>query len=370
MNTAVLATAFDEMSKALGHVPLGVWPTPIHRLPRLSAALGVEILVKRDDLSHALYGGNRLRQLEWVLADARRQGARSILTFGGVGSNYIVAIAAHASAAGIRCEGVVVDQPLTLTVRKNLLLATHFGARLHFAQTFPEAALVALREYFRITQRDRIRPYLVRPGAATFIGSLGYAFGGIELARQIQQGECPVVDRLFVAASSCGTVAGLMAGISRSDLDLPVTPVQAAESYVTNRFNIRHVCQGVLDLFQTHSLSARAAGPRKPPRIEICKDYLGACYGAPVVEAEEAVGVAREDGLELEGTYTGKAFAALLAWARNPRNRGKKVLFWNTYNSADVSAALTGVDWRDLSPRLWKYFDGSLPLAQPLDARR
>ncbi len=88
------------------------------------------------------------------------------------------------------------------------------------------------------------------------------------------------------------------------------------------------------------------------------------------MEGEAAVAVARDEaGLTLEGTYTGKTFAAVLAWASLPENRGRRALFWNTYSSADFSEILKRADWRELPKRLWKYFDGSLPLADAVSSK-
>lgn len=354
----------EELARSLNRLSFGKWPTPVEKLEKISTRLGTELYVKRDDLSGDEYGGNRVRQMEWLLADIKKKGARRILTFGGVGSNYIVALAAYARHANIQCEGIVIDQPLTTQVRKNLLLAQHFGASIHFAQTFLSAALVLWKLRNAFIREDGVAPYVVRPGAATPIGSLGYALGALELAEQIRSGICPQPQRIFVATSSCGTTAGLLAGISLSGLEISVTGVQVADSYVTNSFNIRWITNGVLRLFEQYAPRTFSLSKRSRPEFELCKNYLGGRYGVPIKAGEDAVEIAKnEGGLTLEGTYTGKAFAAFLAWAQRPENTGEKALFWNTYNSVDFSAILKDADWRLLPQSIWKYFDGSIPIA-------
>src|SRR3990167_6604553 len=120
LSLAKLAQYFPRLS-------FGDLPTPVHRMNNLSNKSGAELWVKRDDLSGDLYGGNRVRQLEFLLADARKRGHKRILSAGGVGSNYIVAVAAYGRQVGISLDGIMIDQPPTLQVRRNLLLAHHFG---------------------------------------------------------------------------------------------------------------------------------------------------------------------------------------------------------------------------------------------------
>jgi D-cysteine desulfhydrase len=337
----------------------------VHRLDKLSDRLGAELWVKRDDLSGDEYGGNRVRQMEWLLADLKRRGAQRIITSGGVGSNYIVAVAAYARRLGIRCDAIMVHQPLTSQVQKNLLLAKHFGAHIHYARTFPGGILVLLKLLATTTMRDRSYPYVVRPGGATPLGSLGYAFGALELAAQIRRGECPLPDRLFVATSSCGTTAGLLAGLSLSGLEIPVTGVRVVEQYIANVPHIRLLTERVLQLMRQYAPHAYADAPPSSAKFELCHDFFGGQYGRPLAAGEEAVAIARDEaGLTLEGTYTGKSFAAVLAWAKRPENHGRRALFWNTYNSTDFTEVLKQADWRELPKRVWQYFDGSIQFAK------
>jgi D-cysteine desulfhydrase len=105
----------------------------------------------------------------------------------------------------------------------------------------------------------------------------------------------------------------------------------------------------------------KLGAPITLPPFTLIHDYFGGGYGTASTQSKAAVAAASRDGLSLENTYTGKTFAAVLDWARTPENRGKRALFWNTYNSVDQSAALDGLDYHTLSPNLWPFFECEIP---------
>lgn len=369
---ALLSTR--DVKQAFPYTPLATLPTAVERLDKLTARLGVDLWVKRDDQTSAVYGSSHLRKIEFLLADAQRRGARRIVTFGGVGSNWVVAWAAHARRLGMNVHAVVVAQPLTRQVRKNLLLAQHYGVDLHYAPTlagavglsaFPGAGVLFSRLFIRLLVRERCVPYVIRPGGAMPLGCLGSALSGLELAEQIRQGDCPRPDRLFVTSSTAGTLAGLLAGLALAGMALPVVGVRVAERLFTNSWKIRRLAARTLNLLRRQVPDALSNGACILPPFEIVDDYFFREYGAPIAPAEAAVDIARADaGLALEGTYTGRTFAAFLAWAERRENRGHTAMFWNTYSGVDHSSLLESADWRRLPQKLWKYFDGTLALEE------
>ncbi|MEW6776278.1 MAG: pyridoxal-phosphate dependent enzyme [Bdellovibrionota bacterium] len=349
-----LNTLVEEIRKTLPWAPLGSFPTPLERFAGSGEA---EIWVKRDDLTSPLYGGNKVRKLEFLLADARAKGAGKILTFGGVGSNHAVACAAHGSEAGLSCEAIVVDQPLTPHVRKNLLLGHSFGARLHYASSLPGALVQFASLRRRLGKETGKAPYVILPGGSTPLGSVGYALAALELAEQVGRGELPKPDAVFVALGSSGTLGGLLAGAALAGISSEWVGVQVVEWPVVSAWNVRRLAEGTLRLL-------KASGKRLPP-FQIEKGFFGGKYGLPTQKGAAAIERASASGLALEGTYTGKTFAALLDWAAREENRGKRVLFWNTYSGADQTKRLEKADWRNLPQDLWKYFDESVEMVKP-----
>ena len=340
--------------------PLGVFPAPVTLAQPLSRELRTDIWIKNDGLSSVHYGGNKVRKLEFILAAAKARGAGGVLTFGGIGSNHAVATTVHARRAGLKADVLVVDQPLTAGVRKSLLLNAHFGAHLHYRGGYVRAALALPGIAREIARRDGASPVLIPPGASSPTGSVGYALAALELAAQIESGELPAPDSIFVAAGSCGTLAGMLAGAALLGRPLPLCAVRVVDRYVVNGAVVSALARATLREI------VRAVPELRPGAIapyELLHGYFGSGYGAPTPKAREAVRTARKSaGLTLETTYTGKAFAAALDHARE--RPGTRVLFWNTYNANDFSSEIDAADWHALPRELWKFFDGSVKLVE------
>jgi D-cysteine desulfhydrase len=294
------------------------------------------LLVKRDDLTSALYGGNKVRKLEHVLADAELAGARSIVTIGGIGSNQGLATALHGRALGFDVELSLLAQPLTPVVRANLLGDLAAGARVRFAMRAAQGAWNAWRAHDQLASAGR-RPYFIMTGATTRVGNVGYVTAAFELAEQVRSGSLPCPDRIFVAAGTCGTAAGLIAGLKLAGLPTRVTAVRVYEPFVTNAAVIREYAMDVVGLL-------RALDPSVPDvRIDesdfdVETRFFGAGYGAPTDEGRAAIDWAAP-ALTLETTYTAKTVAACLAYCRDEARAGETVLYWHTYNSAPFPKA-------------------------------
>lgn len=321
----------------VGRLPwlsLATLPTPVEELALPAGSRG-RLFVKRDDLSSSLYGGNKVRKLEYVLADAQRRGARTLVTTGGIGSNQGLAAALHGRALGCRVELSLAWQPVTEGVRRNLRGMIAAGARIHYATgtigAFWNAALAV-----RALRRTGSAPYAIPLGATSALGSLGYVAAALELARQVRAGRLPEPDRIFVAAGTCGTAAGLLVGCRLAGLRSQVIGVRIAERAFTNT---------PLVLWEARRVAALLGRlDRAIPRIRIgwsdvtlMSGFAGPRYGAPTPDAQAAIEWAAPR-LPLETTYTGKALAACLDWCRKA-GQTETILFWNTFNSAPFALA-------------------------------
>lgn len=315
-------------------------PTPIQRLDRLEAALGdalggVRLYVKRDDLMGLGGGGNKLRKLEFLLGEARQQGADTFLTVGGLQSNHARLSAAAATRAGLACElflsrQVPLDDP-DYDTNGNLLLDAIFGARIHRLSATADP-LAAARERAEEVRSAGGSPYVVGAGGSSPVGCLGYAVCAEEIAWQEQ--ELGVVfRRIVVANGSSGTQAGLLAGFAAMGMEREVVgyAVLAPEAEARETTAAKALaCLTLLDASRELDISA----------VKLDGTQRGDSYGVPTDAMVSAVRLlARAEGLLLDPVYTGKAFAGLLASIRDRGFRsGDALLFIMTGGSPGLFA--------------------------------
>ena len=235
---------------------LELWqpPSPVHDLARLRAALGAgpRLLVKRDDAIPFGFGGNKVRKVALVAAQAIADGADTLLSVGGVQSNSARVVAAVAARLGLRCVIVANgDRPPRLSA--NALLDHLLGAEVHYVRSREERAPAMARIAAELRAAGR-RPYEIPLGASTPLGALGFARGVGELA---EQGIVP--DVIVHATSSGGTQAGLVAGCTLYGLPTRVLGISADDPSASIRDTVRGVIAGM------GALSTSTA-PRSPTR--------------------------------------------------------------------------------------------------------
>jgi D-cysteine desulfhydrase len=335
--TIPLFEAYPALEKQLPWMLLGNWPTPVQKLNSLGKAVGHENLwIKRDDLSSDLYGGNKVRKLEFMLADARRKGIKWTITYGGIGTNHGLATAAHASRLGIHTALILLKQPLTGHVQENLLLDRHFGAEIHYVPSIPAGVLQTVGVYLR-----RSRVYFIPAGGSSTLGSLGYVNAAFELKKQVDAGLLPEPEHIFCALGSKGTMAGLMLGTRLAGMKTQVTGVRVAEKWITKTENIYRLANRMAGLLRKHDKSV-------PPLkfalddVHVNHDFFGGLYGRVTEQGQQAVELMqRTEGIRLEAVYTAKTVAALLDFiASNPGLNRTPMLYWHTYNGANLNGIL------------------------------
>src|SRR4051812_11045293 len=208
-----------RLSARVSRVALGQFPTPVESLAAVSGELsrelgaGVEPVpdawVKRDDLSSAVYGGNKVRTLELLFGEARARGQRQVFATGAFGSNHALATALHAPRVGLEPGAVLFPQPISDAAYRNLRALTSSGAHLRALPHW--SALPFSMAWLRACANDA--PYVMPPGGATPLGALGYVSAGLELARQIADRELPLPRAVIVGVGSTCTSAGLLVGL-------------------------------------------------------------------------------------------------------------------------------------------------------------
>lgn len=303
-------------------------PTPLERLDRLAHRIaGPAIWAKRDDATGLGLGGNKVRKLEFLLAEALAQGATTVVTVGGVQSNHARQTAAAAARLGLHCELVLPRVGMhggELHERNgNVLLDQLFGARVHIVAD-AVAAGSAMGEIRARVAREGGTLAFVPAGGSTPTGSLGYVAAALEFADQARAaGFKPTA--IVLAASTGGTLAGLVVGLRAAGLEVPVLGIMVYEPAA----QVGPVIARLID--QT---AERLGLDREgwEGRYELLDGYLGPGYGAPTPGMIAALRlVAESEGLLLDPVYTGKAMAGLLDLIERRRfGSGDSVVFWHT----------------------------------------
>lgn len=301
-------------------IPLAVLPTPLHEAMRLREALGgpstsPRILIKRDDLTALGLGGNKARKLEYLVADARAQGATTLITTGAVQSNHARMTAAAACAAGMRCVLVLTSTKDVPPVEGNLLLDSLYGAEIRLVPSLDPMFAVGNDEpvVAEVVSEERAAgrtPYVIPVGGSSGIGVFGYVSGTAELVDQLAAaGETP--SRLYYASGSRGTQAGLTLGAMLCDAPYRVYGVAVSGGEVEKIERAKRIANEAAEKL---GLETRL------DRDDLFTDqgFIGEGYGIPTTGALEAISLlARTEGILLDPCYTSKAMAGLVAHVRD-----------------------------------------------------
>lgn len=352
-----LERRFPALKERLRRVPLARLPTPVRPLAHLARAAGIgELWVKQDDRSGEVYGGNKLRKLEFILADLLHRQRRSLVTFGGIGTHHGLATTIFARRLGLRVHLVLVPQPVTPQARSSLLLCHAYGAELHYAPTVAHAAARALAILARGALAGDL-PAIIPTGGSSVLGTLGYVSAALELAEQVAAGELPEPEWIFVPLGSGGTASGLALGLKLAGLRSRVAAVLVTDIVAPTARRLARLsvsCLRRLRRADTEVPHVRVGASD----VSVLRGWVGEGYGAPTPEAENARWLIEEcEGIRLETTYSAKCLAALLAVARQPQYAGRRLLFWNTYSSVDPTAGVARIpDFRELPAPFQRFF--------------
>ncbi len=333
MSMASVRPLFERFPALRGELPFAPYaelPTPVEPLHGLEDAW-----IKRDDLTHPRYGGNKVRKLEFVLGEIRARGARHVYTFGATGTNAGLATALMCAEERIGCTVFLFDQPDSPTVRRNYAAMQALGARLIHCGSLLKAVLAFSLHPARLSRRT----YFLYAGCSNPVATFGYVNAAFELADQIRAGQCPEPAQIYVPVGSSSTLAGLTLGCRLAGMNSEVVGVRVAPSHV----GPFAACTPAVAVGQMRSALARiqcavpeVRGLEAPP-VRLDERWYGAGYGAATPEAVAAIEVFHQQGIKLEQTYTGKVAAAFLAARSEARG---PLLFWNTFNSRPLEHLL------------------------------
>ncbi|MFO0740821.1 MAG: pyridoxal-phosphate dependent enzyme [Labilithrix sp.] len=323
----LLFEAFPDLAVQTPWMPLADVPTPVESMDAIAPWLGRSgLFMKRDDLISPLYGGNKVRRWEFVLADARRKGKTRIVTVGGLASTQAMATTLFGKSLGFDVTVVLFDQPVTQFGRDSIRGLLHAGAELEYGGGYTATAWKA----WRASRRAASDGYFIMPGASNPLANLGFIDAMLELKQQVDAKETPRPDLIVVPTGSAGTLAALALGAARFGWPTEIVGTRITTALATNRF----IVDGVIKRTD-QSLARRASNwepVRQKVRYSIYGGALGKGYGYPTpaaIEGAEQLEVLT--GAKGEVTYSGKALATVRDLARtHPK---ANILLWNTLST-------------------------------------
>jgi D-cysteine desulfhydrase len=303
-------------------------PTPIERRPALDDLVGAEIWIKRDDATSGPEAGNKIRKLEFLLADALDRGAEVVITCGGIQSNHARATALACARLGLRCVLYLrTSDPKNVPVSGNVLLDRMVGAEIVLISPAEYRERNGIMEQARADlAQEGVAAYVVPEGGSNGLGSLGYVEAMREVRTQIDLGLCGSLRRFDVVAHACGS-GGTAAGVALGRARFEVADRAWAFAVCDDRATFEAIIARIANELRGHDstlpaldglvVDDRAKGPAYAVMDETQKAFL--------------VGVARKTGLILDPVYTGKALYGIkLAVDRGEIARGARVLFLHT----------------------------------------
>jgi 1-aminocyclopropane-1-carboxylate deaminase/D-cysteine desulfhydrase-like pyridoxal-dependent ACC family enzyme len=348
---------YPGLASRMPRVPLGEFPTPVRGLDGLgSDGEAGRLYIKRDDLAGRVYGGNKLRKLEFILGRVLESGARDVLTFGFPGFKHHLVTAVCARQVGLKCICMMLPDAGGALARRNLLAELRFGAELHQQRNLPlllaETACVLARRGLRTGRLPR----LVRGSQSSSLGTVGYVNAAFELRDQVSRGEAPEPDLVYVPLGTMGTAVGLALGFKASGMRSRVVAVRAADEAQVGPERIAR-------LFEATVRRLRSADPSFP-RVDLARgdldvrhDYYGRLHSLDGRAQEARSRILSAEGIELDPHYTEKSLDCLLEDREKGQLRDRVALFWNTFDSRDMSDIIAGVDYRELPRSFHRYFE-------------
>jgi D-cysteine desulfhydrase family pyridoxal phosphate-dependent enzyme len=339
MNELPINSTKDHITKKLLSLPkasLGFFPTPLHKLENISKDLGVNLFIKRDDFSgRNLFGGNKIRKLEYLLGKAKQQGCEYVVTYGATQSNHAMQTVAACRTLGLKPSlYLVAIVPVNEEdLRSNLLLDQLFGAEIHIVT--PMAGESEERAEERSFELGKARQaeleatghkcFDIPLGGANFLGSTAFMEGFVEMTDQMTALNLHA-DYLFHATGTGGTLAGLIAGKKAINETTKIISINVSAK--DNSYLVK-----VADL-ANEALEHLNLTTRVDPFADLCMDlnYYAPGYEQPNQASTEAIKyLAQMEGLLIDPVYTGKAFAGLLDYIRSGKIPCESnVVFWHT----------------------------------------
>ena len=326
-------------------------PTPVQRAPWLDTP-AAEVWIKRDDQTSALYGGGKVRKLEWLLASPRYAGDGPIVSLGGVGSHHLLALALFLRTQGREAHALTFDQVFTPHVRATLAGLASTGARVWSVES--RVGLPWAWHGYHLWARPGRKGVWMPAGGSSGVGGLGFVEAGLELGRQIDEGLIPRPTAIYMTGGSAASSAGLVLGLGLAGVSTHLKVVSAVEPVLLGPRSWSRMVSKIWTELIAAGLHRELAAEgwqgllrRASVTWSIDHSQLGGGYAVPTAAGERSVALAGAHGHVLETTYTGKCVATLQADLAD--GRAGPVLLWNTHAGTDL-ATLAVPGWESRLP--------------------
>lgn len=324
-------------------VSLGFFPSPLSRLNRLSKELGIEIWAKRDDVSSGLaFGGNKVRKLEWLAADAIKQGCDTLVSIGGVQSNHTRQVTAVAAVLGMKCYTVQEtwaewDDPVYDKVGNILLTRMMGGNPIMAGYGYSTSEKDTWEKAMEEVRMQGGKPYAIPAGASNHrLGGLGYAHFADELVEQENQiGQ--FFDTVITATCTGSTQAGMVVGFANQSKPRTIIGIDTADNAVMTRNAVTNICQQTIKVINDNGGKAKELNVKD---IIINPDYSHPAYGIPNEQTIEGIRMAAElEAMITDPVYEGKSIAGLIDLCRKGViDKKSKVLYVHLGGAPAVNA--------------------------------
>jgi D-cysteine desulfhydrase len=363
-----LFKAFPALSKKIPYCSLGILPTPLYKAEKFAKFLNIKnFYIKRDDLSGTKLfdgtqepGGNKVRKLEFLLADALKFDATSVLTVGDAGSNHALATTIYAKQVGLKTILMLSPQLPTAYARRNLLLDLYFGADIHYFTSEAQRDVAITKLARELNKNKQPLPYFIPMGGSSEIGNIGFVNAAFELKEQITSGQMPMPDVIYIALGTAGMSAGLILGVKAANLPCKIIPVRISMTAEYKTWLLVEMLNKTAAYLHSYDKTFPAFQFTEKD-INMENDFAGPQYAAITEEAAAAIALLyKTEGIKLDGTYTGKALAALVAHAQKGALQDKTVLFWNSFSSGNYTQFTSKVDYKQLPQTMHYYFETPL----------
>jgi D-cysteine desulfhydrase len=326
--TDSLSMVLPRLAARLPKSAIADLPTPLKQYSLREQRNAPSILVKHDDLSSKLYGGNKIRKLEYVLHRAKDRDAERVATFGTVASNHALATALYATALDLQCTCLLSHQ--SKTAKAPLALNMHLQNQTEIVRFggARRSRVNTMRKYFQ-----NRRTWVIPMGGSSWLGVVGFVNAGLEVAAQFDAAGIDIPDRLYVANGTMGTAAGIALGFALANIPTEIHAVRVTHEFIANPAAMQRLINKTatmmnrLDPTVPADLAART-------KLRFRDEFFAGGYAQTNPATDRAIEIGREQiGLTLDTTYSGKAMAALLNDLARDDLAEKKMMFWNTYNS-------------------------------------
>jgi len=325
---------FPAIERKVPRVALGAFPTPVQKLERLGAYLHCDSLwIKRDDISGELFGGNKVRALEFALGKVLAERKKRIIAYGVTGSHWVTACTIYTRKNGLSIYALLLSRPLGEQREENLRVITALADKVIIAKN-PVAIPIHLASLRLKNSTLSVMP----AGGTSPLTILGYVNAALELKRQIDDGLLPSPDIIFCPLGTGGTLAGLFVGLKLVGLRTKLIGVRTTDLLISNKLLTLWLAR------QTESLIRQLAGNKGLPTLSHCEisiihEFIGDGYGIPSPEGTAAMHMMSDlEGITLDITYTGKTMAALIDYVKAGNVKDKTILYWHTLNSRNLTS--------------------------------